>query len=46
VLITSKDAVKMGRINHDKLWVLPVRARLTPDLADWMIASLKAIHGR
>lgn len=46
VVVTAKDAVKMGQINHDKLWVLPVRARLTPDLADWIIASLKARHGR
>jgi tetraacyldisaccharide 4'-kinase len=46
LVVTSKDAVKMSRINHGKLWVLPVRARLTPDLADWILARLKAIHGR
>jgi tetraacyldisaccharide 4'-kinase len=45
VLVTSKDAVKMLHINHAKLWVLPVRARLSPDLADWILARLKAIHG-
>jgi len=46
VLVTSKDAVKMRQINHAKLWVLPVQARLTPDLADWILARLKVIHGR
>jgi tetraacyldisaccharide 4'-kinase len=46
LLVTSKDAVKMSRINHAKLWVLPVRARLTPDLADWILARLKVSHGR
>lgn len=46
VIVTSKDAVKMLQINHAKLWVLPVRARLAPDLADWILARLKVIHGR
>lgn len=46
VIVTSKDAVKMRQINHAKLWVLPVRARLAPDLADWILARLKVMHGR
>lgn len=46
ILVTSKDAVKMPFSNHAKLWVLPVRARLSPDLADWILARVKAIHGR
>lgn len=46
VLVTAKDAVKMRQINHAKLWVLPVRARLAPDLADWILVRLKAKNGR
>jgi tetraacyldisaccharide 4'-kinase len=46
ILITSKDAAKMRRFNHAKLWVLPVRARLVPDLAGWILARLKAANGR
>jgi tetraacyldisaccharide 4'-kinase len=46
VMVTAKDAVKMRRINHDKLWVLPVTARISPDLADWILARLKAEYGR
>lgn len=42
ILVTAKDAAKLRRFNHDKLWVLPVRARLAPDLADWILARLKA----
>lgn len=45
LLVTSKDAVKMRQIKHDKLWVLPVMARLAPDLADWILARLKANNG-
>lgn len=46
ILVTAKDAAKMRRFNHAKLWVLPVRARLVPDLAGWILARLKAAHGR
>lgn len=46
ILVTAKDAAKMRRFNHAKLWVLPVRARLSPDLAGWILARLKAAHGR
>ncbi|MGL6071584.1 tetraacyldisaccharide 4'-kinase [Craterilacuibacter sp.] len=41
VLVTTKDAVKLQRINHARLWALPVAARLAPDLADWIIVQLK-----
>ncbi|TDR81589.1 tetraacyldisaccharide 4'-kinase [Paludibacterium purpuratum] len=43
IVMTSKDAVKMRHVNHDKLWVLPVEAQIAPDLADWI---LKASNGR
>ena len=42
ILVTAKDAVKLQILNHDKLWVIPVSARLAPDLADWILARLKA----
>lgn len=45
VVLTAKDAVKLRRVNHARLWVLPVKARLAPDLADWMLAQLKLPHG-
>ncbi|WP_215777777.1 tetraacyldisaccharide 4'-kinase [Paludibacterium sp. B53371] len=46
VIMTSKDAVKMRHLNHDKLWVLPVEAHLEPDLAAWILARQKAMNGR
>jgi len=51
VLVTSKDAVKLRRVIHDaaqraRLWVLPVTAELTPDLAGWLLSRLKIKHGR
>ncbi|EEG07556.1 tetraacyldisaccharide 4'-kinase [Pseudogulbenkiania ferrooxidans] len=46
VLVTAKDAVKLHCVNRARLWVLPVRARLAPDLADWILARLKIRHGR
>lgn len=46
IVVTAKDAVKLQCVNHVKLWVLPVQARLEPDLADWMLATLKLPHGR
>jgi tetraacyldisaccharide 4'-kinase len=46
IVVTAKDAVKLQCVNHVKLWVLPVQARLEPDLADWMLAQLKLPHGR
>ncbi|MBV8645950.1 tetraacyldisaccharide 4'-kinase [Paludibacterium sp.] len=46
IIMTGKDAVKMRHLNHDKLWVLPIRAQIVPDLADWILARLKASNGR
>ena len=41
LVVTTKDAVKLHGINHARLWALPVRARLSPDLARWIAAQLK-----
>ncbi|MCW3481111.1 tetraacyldisaccharide 4'-kinase [Neisseriaceae bacterium JH1-16] len=46
VLVTAKDAVKLRSVNHAKLWVLPVAARIEPDLAGWILRTLKIPHGR
>ncbi|MDN0077262.1 tetraacyldisaccharide 4'-kinase [Crenobacter sp. SG2303] len=46
VLVTAKDAVKLRAVNHAKLWVLPVAARVEPDLAGWILRTLKIPHGR
>lgn len=47
IFVTSKDAVKLRRFNHAKLWVLPVEAEVSPDLADWIVSRLKMErHGR
>ena len=51
VIVTSKDAVKLRGVIHDaaqraRLWVLPVAAQLTPDLAGWLLSRLKIRHGR
>ncbi|WP_089084005.1 tetraacyldisaccharide 4'-kinase [Aquitalea magnusonii] len=51
VIVTSKDAVKLRGVIHDaaqraRLWVLPVTAQLTPDLAGWLLSRLKIRHGR
>lgn len=49
ILVTEKDAVKIAALPDlgavgDKIRVLPVSARLEPDLADWLIGKLN--HGR
>ncbi|MDR3413294.1 MAG: tetraacyldisaccharide 4'-kinase [Formivibrio sp.] len=49
VMVTEKDAVKLAALpglgaRGDKIRVLPVSARLEPDLTDWLIGKLK--HGR
>lgn len=51
IIVTSKDAVKLRRVIHDatqraRLWILPVAAQLTPDLAGWLLSRLKIRHGR
>lgn len=46
VLVTEKDAVKLTQCNSDKLWALPVTAQVEPDLAGWLLHTLKdSIHG-
>ncbi|UXY14736.1 tetraacyldisaccharide 4'-kinase [Chitiniphilus purpureus] len=52
VLVTAKDAVKLaalpglGRAGA-RIWVLPVAAALSPDLAAWVAQQLEEIgHGR
>lgn len=42
VIITAKDAVKLRQFNPGKLWVLPTKAQLVPDLAAWIIMRLRA----
>lgn len=49
ILVTEKDAVKLATLPDlgllgDKIRVLPVSARLEPDLAAWLIGKLN--HGR
>lgn len=46
VVVTTKDAVKLQTIEHARLWVLPVEAEVTPDLADWIIEKLGISDGR
>lgn len=47
IVITSKDAVKWRALDNGKLWVLPVTAQLDPELADWLISTLKELrHGQ
>lgn len=40
IFITEKDAAKLPPDAPANIWVLPVRARITPDLADWVIRKL------
>ncbi|SSY80984.1 tetraacyldisaccharide 4'-kinase [Alysiella crassa] len=40
VFITEKDAVKLSGQVLDNVWVLPIRARIEPDLANVMIGKL------
>lgn len=49
IVVTEKDAVKLAALPDlgaygDKIRVLPVSARLEPDLTDWLIGKLN--HGR
>lgn len=49
ILMTEKDAVKLQQHSasanaDDKLWVLPISAALSPDLASWLTEQLKALH--
>lgn len=45
VLTTEKDAVKLAALQHDgSIWVVPVAADLSPDLATWLHARLHALR--
>ena len=46
ILMTEKDAVKCRAFDDGRIWVLPVEADLQPDLAGWLIAHLRGLHGR
>ncbi|WP_240674152.1 tetraacyldisaccharide 4'-kinase [Crenobacter cavernae] len=46
IVVTSKDAVKLRRVDRVKLWALPVSGVVEPDLADWLLAKLKLPYGR
>lgn len=41
VLVTEKDAVKLQKFALSNVWVLPVDATISPNLADWLMAQLK-----
>ncbi len=41
LLMTEKDAVKCTAFAPDHAWVLPVEARLAPDLAQWVATQLE-----
>jgi tetraacyldisaccharide 4'-kinase len=40
LLMTEKDAVKCEGFAPPETWVLPVRAQLDPDLAEWLVEKL------
>lgn len=42
-LLTEKDGVKCARLHLGEAWVLPVEARVTPDISAFILESL---HGR
>ncbi|MDK2123560.1 tetraacyldisaccharide 4'-kinase [Parachitinimonas caeni] len=42
LLVTEKDAVKLAPFNDARIWVVPVSARLAPDLAAWLVDRLES----
>ena len=42
IFVTEKDAAKLPPLPHAPapIWVLPIEAQITPDLADWVLAEL------
>lgn len=42
IFVTEKDAAKLPPSPHapSNIWVLPIDAQITPDLADWVLAEL------
>ncbi|MFC7421907.1 tetraacyldisaccharide 4'-kinase [Iodobacter arcticus] len=43
IVVTEKDAVKLAALADVRIWVLPVSASLTPDLASWLSNKLALI---
>lgn len=41
IFITEKDAAKLPAKVPENIWVLPIEAQITPDLADWVLKKLK-----
>jgi tetraacyldisaccharide 4'-kinase len=41
VLVTEKDAVKLQKFTLSNIWVLPVDATISPNLANWLMTQLK-----
>lgn len=46
IVVTEKDATKLKALNDGRIWVLPVDAQLTPDLANWITLRLTELHSR
>lgn len=42
VFMTEKDAVKLGRDTHDKLWYVPVELQMDPQLAAPLIEQIES----
>jgi tetraacyldisaccharide 4'-kinase len=45
VLMTEKDAIKCRRFARETWWMLPVEARVPPQLGQLVLDKLKAAHG-
>jgi tetraacyldisaccharide 4'-kinase len=45
VVMTEKDAIKCRRFARENHWVLPVEARVAPELGQCVLDKLKARHG-
>ena len=43
ILVTEKDAVKLAGLTDVRIWVLPVTAGLSPDLASWLSQRLPPV---
>jgi tetraacyldisaccharide 4'-kinase len=46
ILVTEKDAVKLAGLCDVRIWVLPVSASLTPDLAGWLGQKMNMLSKR
>jgi tetraacyldisaccharide 4'-kinase len=45
ILMTEKDAIKCARFARGEFWMLPVDARVAPQLGQLVLDKLKAAHG-